>query len=134
MKIKYEFADGSVSEVEVDEEIGKVVIESRRKEENMERNARRNCYSMDALIYGDKDMYSLVDEVTPEAIIVHKEDRERVESALGCLSETQRRRVLMLMDGMSMHEIADVEGVNYSAVWKSIEGSKKFLKNFFQNG
>ena len=42
MKIKYEFADGSVSEVEVSEDIGRVVLDSRREEENMERNARRN--------------------------------------------------------------------------------------------
>ena len=30
MKIKYEFADGTVSEVEVSEEIGSVIVESRR--------------------------------------------------------------------------------------------------------
>lgn len=30
MKIKYEFADGTVSEVEVDESIGTVIVEERR--------------------------------------------------------------------------------------------------------
>ena len=31
MKIKYEFADGTVSEVEVEESIGAVIIEDRRR-------------------------------------------------------------------------------------------------------
>ena len=35
MKIKYEFADGTVSEVEVEESVGAVIIESRRKEDNL---------------------------------------------------------------------------------------------------
>ena len=35
MKIKYEFADGTVSEVEVEGSIGAVIIEDRRLEENL---------------------------------------------------------------------------------------------------
>jgi hypothetical protein len=38
MKIKYEFADGTMSEVEVEESIGAIIIESRRKEDNLIRN------------------------------------------------------------------------------------------------
>lgn len=37
MKIKYTFADGEISEVEVNEEVGEFIIESRRQEENYER-------------------------------------------------------------------------------------------------
>ena len=32
MKIKYTFADGEISEVEVNEEVGEFIIESRRQE------------------------------------------------------------------------------------------------------
>ena len=49
MKIRYEFADGTVSEVEVEESIGAVIIESRRKEDNLARKERYHCYSMDAV-------------------------------------------------------------------------------------
>ena len=45
MKIKYTFANGEVSEVEVSEEIGAVIIDSRRKEENQARKERYHCYS-----------------------------------------------------------------------------------------
>ena len=40
MKIKYEFADGTVSEVEVEESIGAVIIEDRRLEDNLARKER----------------------------------------------------------------------------------------------
>ena len=40
MKIKYEFADGTVSEVEVEESIGAVIIEDRRLEDNLSRKER----------------------------------------------------------------------------------------------
>ena len=48
MKIKYEFADGTVSEVEVEEAIGAVIIEDRRLEDNLSRKERYHCYSLDA--------------------------------------------------------------------------------------
>lgn len=35
MKIRYEFVDGEISEVEVAEEIGSVIVESRRLEDNL---------------------------------------------------------------------------------------------------
>ena len=45
MKIKYEFADGTVSEVEVEESIGAVIIEDRRLEDNL---ARKEQYMAEA--------------------------------------------------------------------------------------
>lgn len=49
MKIKYEFADGTVSEVEVEESIGAVIIEDRRLEDNLARKERYHCHSLDAV-------------------------------------------------------------------------------------
>ena len=49
MKINYTFNNGENLEVEVSEEIGAVILESRKKEENMERNRRRRCYSLDCM-------------------------------------------------------------------------------------
>lgn len=48
MKIKYEFTDGTVSEVEVEESISAVIIEDRRLEDNLSRKERYHCYSLDA--------------------------------------------------------------------------------------
>ena len=52
MKIKYEFADGTVSEVEVEESIGAVIIEDRRLEDNLARKERYHCHSLDAVERG----------------------------------------------------------------------------------
>ena len=49
MKIKYEFADGTMSEVEVEESIGAVIIEDRRLEDNLARKERYHCHSLDAV-------------------------------------------------------------------------------------
>ena len=51
MKIKYTFANGDVSEVEVSEEIGSFIVNSRRKEENQARKERYHCLSYDAIEY-----------------------------------------------------------------------------------
>ena len=67
MKIKYEFADGTVSEVEVEESIGAVIIEYRRLEDNLSRKERYHCYSLDAAQFeGAEYVLSLVEEAKKE--------------------------------------------------------------------
>jgi DNA-directed RNA polymerase specialized sigma24 family protein len=128
MKIKYEFADGTVSEVEVEESIGAVIIESRRKEDNLARKERYHCYSMDAVQF-EGDEYGT--EETPETQMERELDTERIAHALDGLSEVQRRRLLKFAEGKSMREIAREEKVQHRAVMKSIESARKiFKKNF----
>lgn len=128
MKIKYEFADGTVSEVEVEESIGAVIIESRREEDNLARKERYHCYSMDAVQF-EGDEYGT--EETPETQMERELDTERIAHALDGLSEVQRRRLLKFAEGKSMREIAREEKVQHRAVMKSIEGARRiFKKNF----
>ena len=61
------------------------------------------------------------------------------EDAMNSLSETQRRRLLMLIDGLSLRDISRREGVSFHSVAKSIWGAKKIFLKFFpekgsQNG
>ena len=128
MKIRYEFVDGTVSEVEVEESIGAVIIESRRKEDNLARKERYHCYSMDAVQF-EGDEYGT--EETPETQMERELDTERIAHALDGLSEVQRRRLLKFAEGKSMREIAREEKVQHRAVMKSIESARKiFKKNF----
>ena len=128
MKIRYEFADGTVSEVEVEESIGAVIIESRRKEDNLARKERYHCYSMDAVQF-EGDEYGT--EETPETQMERELDTERIAHALDGLSEVQRRRLLKFAEGKSMRESAREEKVQHRAVMKSIESARKiFKKNF----
>ena len=128
MKIKYEFADGTVSEVEVEESVGAVIIEDRRMEDNLSRRERYHCYSLDAVQFEGAE-YS--DGETPETKMEREMDTERIAQALDGLSEVQRRRLLMLAEGKSLREIARMEGKEIKTIRESIEGArKKFLKFF----
>ncbi len=128
MKIRYEFADGTVSEVEVEESIGAVIIESRREEDNLARKERYHCYSMDAAQFEGTEY---ADSETLETQMEREMDAERIAHALDGLSEVQRRRLLGFAEGKSMREIAREEKVQHRAVVKSIEGARKiFKKNF----
>lgn len=128
MKIKYEFADGTVSEVEVEESIGAVIIEDRRLEDNLSRKERYHCYSLDAAQFEGAE-YS--DRETPETKMEREMDTERIAQALDGLSEVQRRRILMLAGGMSVNEIARKEGVHHSVVSETISAARKKFKKFF---
>ena len=128
MKINYTFNNGENSEVEVNEEIGAVILESRCKEENMERNRRRRCYSLDDVDFEGEDF---ADDRTPESLLIEQIDNEHIKETLDKLSETQRRRLLMLASGMSISDIARQENRDFRTVYDSLEAAKrKFQKNF----
>ena len=128
MKIKYTFDNGENSEVEVNEEIGAVILESRRKEENMERNRRRRCYSLDDVDFaGD----AFADARTPESLFMEQLDNEHIKETLDKLSDLHRRRLLMLAQGLTIREIAKIEGVTVRAVFDSIEKAKEAFKKIY---
>ena len=128
MKIKYEFADGTVSEVEVEESIGAVIIEDRRLEDNLARKERYHCHSLDAVEFESTE-YGTVE--TPETLFAAMEEDRRVYDAFHRLSEVQQRRLLMLAGGMSIREIARQEGSNFRTVHESVEAGRKKFKKFF---
>ena len=128
MKIKYTFANGEVSEVEVSEEIGAVIIDSRRKEENQARKDRYHCYSYDAIDYEGEEF---ADPDSIDAILEREYLSIRVAKAMSHLTETQVRRITLLSEGHSIREIARMEGVDHMVVSESIIAArKKFLKFF----
>ncbi len=71
MKIMYKFADGAKSEVEVSEDIGTVILDSRREESNRDKMEQRHCYSYDSNQfegeeYGADDYYKCLDSSIEE--------------------------------------------------------------------
>jgi len=128
MKIKYQFANGDVSEVEVSEDVGSIIVDSRRKEDNLDRKERYHCYSYDAIDYEGEEY---ADPDTPDSLLERDELSKRVQSAMSHLSVIQVRRLTLLAEGHSIREIARMEGVDHKAVSKSIESAKKvFAKNY----
>ena len=115
MKIIYKFADGSESVVEVEEEIGQAIIVSRREEENYERKMRYHCpVSIDKLEY---EGMQFADPDTPMSLleneIEEQEQKELINYVMSQLTETQRR-IQMKADGLTLEEIARIEGVHFT--------------------
>ena len=121
MKIDYEFNNGDISEVEVSEEIGRFIIESRRAEVNNNRRQRNHNLSMSDIIY-DGDQFGVYDDVSLT--------ESSLEKAFSVLSETERRRLSMHICGFTMGEIAREEGVRKNAVFKSIRDAREKIKSF----
>lgn len=128
MKINYTFANGETSEVEVTEEIGNMILDSRREESNLDRKERYHCYSLDAVLYEGREY---ADSDTPETVLHREEEQRHITELLNGLPEIQKRRLLLYTEGKSLREIARMEGVDHKAVRKSVEAAKKyFRKNF----
>ncbi len=130
IKVKYEFADGTISEIEVNDEFGAYITASRREEENYERKTRYHCpVSLDSLEF-EGDAFA-DDTYSPECSVILAEEERRVQEFLLTLTPKQKERVEKLMDGETITEIAQEEGVAYLTVWDSIELVKKKAKTFF---
>ena len=128
MKISYTFANGENSEVEVNEEIGTFILDSRREEDNLGRKERYHCYSLEAAEFEGEDM---ADSETPETALMGQFDRKHIEEVLDSLSDVQRRRILMLAQGLSVREIARREGKEIKTIRESIAGAREKFKKFF---
>lgn len=132
MKIKYQFTDGTSSEIEVSDELGAYITASNREENNLDRKHRYHCpVSLDSLEY-EGDVFA-DDTYSPERLVMIEEEEKEVECFLSTLTDKQKSRVLKLMDGKSITEIAAEEGVSYLSVYESIEFVKKKCKKFFKD-
>ena len=128
MKIKYESVTGEITEVEVSEEIGAVIIDSRKAEHAQNERHRYHCYSYDAiefegLEYADKD--------TAETTLLTKELSIALNKGIASLTPTQRRRFELFASGISYRKIAEMENVSHTKIMKSIDQARKKLKKFF---
>lgn len=130
MKITYQFADGTTSTSEVDEEIGAYIMDSRRQEENDDRRHRYHNYSLDAITYEGPE-YGRRDRYPCDGLTEEEELDQRVRDAFSHLSAVQQRRILMVAQGMTLREIAAAEGAALAAIRDSVNAAKKkFQKNF----
>lgn len=134
MKIKYIFADGTVSEVEVDEEYGRLHLEAERKIENDNRRWRYHVKaSLDNCDY-EGEWFQDMNPNPHEQMLIdseYEESEKEVQAFKKTLTHIQLARLEMLEEGMTQREIAVREGVNLSAVQKSIDQIRKKHKTFF---
>jgi RNA polymerase sigma factor (sigma-70 family) len=74
----------------------------------------------------------LIDE--PEKAELRQRQVEIAKRALDRLTEVQRRRYLLhVLKGLTLRQIAEIEGVNHSKIQKSIGEAEKKIKKFLQS-
>ena len=128
MKIIWKFADGTVSEVEVSEEIAAVIQDSRRHEENLARKERRHSFSLDAIDYeGSEYGYEEIDN------LIASEETAEIRAALSHLTDKQRRRLLMYANGLSYQKISAIEKADPKSIYECIEGARTIFKKFYKS-
>lgn len=136
MKIKYEFVNGDVVEVEAPDVIGKFIEESLRAEHASDEKNRVHTCSLEGALYEgheyghyDSNLRRLeVQETKKDRTRKKAQLRESLKKGYSKLSEAQRRRISMYANGLTMREIAEKEGVYLNAVYQSISSARKIIK------
>ena len=101
MKIRYQFVNGDVSEIEVDDALGEVLLDLDRQEYNNNRKESRRHYSLESRIYESEDYGSEDENLSRFA------DLESIRSAM--LELTPRQRICVyayFFEGKKYTEIA----------------------------
>ena len=131
MKIKYKFANGEISYVEVSDEVGQAILESRRKESSLDKKEyRHSACSIDVIEFEGEEF---AEKDTPESLLFNKEEDARVKEFFAILTERQKRCLELRMEGKSIAEIARLEGLKFMSVKDCLTCIQKKFQTFFQN-
>ena len=129
MKITYEFVTGEVSEVEVDEHLGGMLLDLDRQQYNNDQKETRRHFSLDGMDY-EGELFASAEDTERE--VEHREDMARLYSAMEALSPSQRELVEeVYFEERKITDIAREEGVSHVAVHDRLERIYKKIKNNF---
>ena len=129
MKITYEFVTGEVSEVEVDERLGGMLLDLKRQQDNNDQKETRRHFSLNGMDY-EGELFASAEDTEGEA--VRRADMARLYSAMEALSPSQRELVQKVyFEERKITDIAREEGVSKQSVHERVERAlKKLKKNF----
>ena len=128
MKITYEFVTGEVSEAEVDERLGGMLLDLDRQQYNNDKKETRRHVSLDGMDY-EGELFASAEDTEGEA--ERREDMARLFSAMEALSTSQRELVKKVyFEERTFASIAREEGVGESAIRDRMKRiHKKLEKN-----
>lgn len=127
LKIKYEFTDGTINEVEVTEEFYAIYEELENEEKrNNKRETRRHI----SLNYLNESGIDFADaNADPYFAIIRREDEERIHKAILTLSNKQRTLLGKIFnENMSLREISRQTGISHQALSQQLATIYKKLK------
>lgn len=135
MKIKYEFVNGDVVEIEVDQEIGNVILELDRKEKCNNHTETRRHSRLDTK--DDKSRWQIDNhpEEDEETFMrcggrTFRHGDRRLQDAFAKLTARQRSlAVEHIIRGVSIEEYAREKGLTERAVWGLKKRTLEKMKN-----
>lgn len=128
VKVRYEFITGEVSEIEVDQDFGDLLVDFERQEYNNNHKETRRHVSLDGMDY-EGDIF--VAEMDTENEVESREDISRLYCAMESLSLAQRELVLkVFFEKVRVADIARAEGVTEAAVRNRLQKIYARLKKF----
>ena len=114
MKITYEFVTGEISEVEVDESLGGMLLDLDRQQYNNDHKETRRHVSLDGMDY-EGELFASAEDT--ERAVEHREDMARLYSAMEALSPSQRELVKKVyFEERKITDIAAEENVSHVAI------------------
>ena len=128
MKISYEFVTGEISEVEVGESLGGILLDLDRQQENNDQKETRRHFSLNGMDY-EGELFASAEDT--ERAVEHREDMARLYSAMEALSPSQRELVKKVyFEERKITDIAREEGVSKQSVHERVQQAlKKLEKN-----
>lgn len=127
--IKYTFADGTTSEIEVADELYAMHLQLVQEEKRNHWRETRRHTSLNYLMEMGVDFTDTAADLL--AAVELREDDERVHKAIAKLSDKQRALLDKVFNqNMSLREIARRTGVSHQALSKQLATIYKKLKKF----
>lgn len=128
MKITYEFVTGEISEVEVDESLGGMLLDLDRQQYNNDQKETRRHFSLNGMDY-EGELFASAEDTEGEA--ERREDMARLFSAMEALSQSQRELVeKVYFEERKITDIAREEGVSEAAIRNRLKKIYSRLKKF----
>ena len=128
--IQYKFNDGTISEINVTDELYALHLELLQEEKRNHWKETRRHISLDYLMEQGADIADH-DSGDPLSALIEKTDDERIKTALSYLSDKQRSLIeKVFYNDLSLREIARQTGISHQALSQQLATIYKKLKKF----
>lgn len=128
MKVKYEFANGEITEIEVEQSLGELLLDFDRQEYNNDHKETRRHISLDGL---DFEGELFADPADTAEDVARRDEATRLMQAIAALTPPQRELVRrVFFDNERIVDIARSEGVSHVAILDRLKRIYKKLKNY----
>lgn len=128
----YKDAIGETEYTYVSKEVYEVMTETFRKEAHAQEMRDLRHMTRDGYTEGETEDLAFDTGESLEDMIIRRMELETLQKAMQSLTDVQKKRLQKyFFEGMTIREIAEREGINRNAVWKSLQATIARLKEFF---